>query len=260
MAATKKTKMPQKSALLKASKKIVEQKNSGPKPVFQAYDEIAEDWDCKRQNPSSVMPLFLDNLNRFFKGTFFGARILDAGCGNGRNAAYLIKNLKYASLSCCDLSLGMLMQAKKTVMANNYGHSIELRLGNVSSLPFQTKSFSAVICLAVLHHLNTQNKRLAAFKEIFRVLRVPGIALISVWSSTHTKLAKFKGKKEAMVDWKSDNGKTTSRYYYFFEKAELEKYAKAAGFNVAEIFFEKNGKKQKTQEGSSNICLVLAKR
>jgi ubiquinone/menaquinone biosynthesis C-methylase UbiE len=49
-------------------------------------------------------------------------------------------------------------------------------------LPLLDNSFDAVICAAVVHHFSTQERRVRAFKEISRVLRKKGRALVSGWS------------------------------------------------------------------------------
>ncbi len=226
--------------------------------VEKAFDEIAEDWDSKRQNPSSAMPLFLETLKRFLRGNYYGVRVLDVGCGNARNAAYLIKTLRFANVSCADVSQNMLVQAQKTAIKYNLPHSLQITRSSVSNLAFPTRSFSAVFAMAVLHHLSTVEERQKAFLEMYRVLRVPAIAFVTVWNADQPKLAKYAGKKDALVSWKTPDGKTAQRYYHFFGENELKALAEGAGLRVHELFYEKGGKKS-AKKGAANICLVLLK-
>ncbi len=234
-------------------------KKIAPSSARWAFDEIADDWDSKRQNPSSAMPLFIETLRAFCKNNFFGLRVLDVGCGNARNAAFLVKTLKFPAVSCLDISRQMLLQAQKTAISQNISHSLQLNYGNVTAMPYPAGSFAAVFAMAMLHHLSTTTERERAFHEIFRVLRRPSIAFVTVWNSKQPRLEKYGGKKDALVGWKTPSGKTVERYYHFFDENELKKYAEHAGFKVHEIFFEKNGKKQKERSGAANICLTLLK-
>ena len=49
-------------------------------------------------------------------------------------------------------------------------------------LPFRSKSVDYCLCIAVIHHLSTAERRFSAVKEIARVLRPQGKALIYVWA------------------------------------------------------------------------------
>lgn len=53
---------------------------------------------------------------------------------------------------------------------------------NLLELPLKDESFDAILCAAVVHHFSTPERRLRAFKEIARVLRKGGKALVSGWS------------------------------------------------------------------------------
>lgn len=49
-------------------------------------------------------------------------------------------------------------------------------------LPYRTGLFDAAICIAVVHHLSTEERRLAALRELSRVLRPGGNLLVYVWA------------------------------------------------------------------------------
>lgn len=51
-----------------------------------------------------------------------------------------------------------------------------------SYLYFRSNSFDVCICIAVIHHLSTATRRLAAIKELARIIRPGGRILISVWA------------------------------------------------------------------------------
>ena len=55
-------------------------------------------------------------------------------------------------------------------------------------------ALDGVLCIAVLHHISTLERRLAMLGELARVLRCGGRALVTVWASEQEqpgKLAKW---------------------------------------------------------------------
>ena len=72
-------------------------------------------------------------------------RILDAGCGPGRDAALL--RLAGAQVVGLDLARAMLQEARRL------DDSAQLSQGDLRRLPFATNSFDAVWCFAALGHL-----------------------------------------------------------------------------------------------------------
>ena len=75
-------------------------------------------------------------------------------------------------------------------------------------LPYKSNILDAVLCIAVIHHLSTTERRKQAISEIMRVLRVGGKALIYVWAknqkinSIKSTYLKFKTNKNKIVETK----------------------------------------------------------
>lgn len=58
---------------------------------------------------------------------------------------------------------------------------------DIVSLPWRSNSLDASICIAVLHHLSTEERRLAAIKECVRILKPGGRTFIQVWALEQTE-------------------------------------------------------------------------
>lgn len=91
-------------------------------------------------------------------------RVLEVGCGTGN---YIVA-LKSATGCICaglDPSAGMLSKAKARSV------SINFQLGRAEAIPFQSNVFDLVFSVDVIHHVN---KRLAYFREAYRLLKTGG--------------------------------------------------------------------------------------
>jgi SAM-dependent methyltransferase len=93
-------------------------------------------------------------------------RVLDAGCGRGAIARYLLKASPSAHIAAVDLSEEMLHHLPPEVPG---------RQGSIQNLPFPTASFDAVYCVEALEHAG--NPR-GAVAELCRVVRPGGLVLI----------------------------------------------------------------------------------
>ena len=90
------------------------------------------------------------------------------------------------------------------------------------------------MCIAALHHLASAERRVAAIKEMIRVLRPGGRGLFYVWAfeqPENSNLYKQKAKltfltddrQDVLVPWTlSDQSETVQRFYHLFRKGELE--------------------------------------
>jgi ubiquinone/menaquinone biosynthesis C-methylase UbiE len=190
----------------------------------QVWDEIAESWNERRRLPGPIVLKFVKES----KGNF-----LDLGCGSGRN---LVKN-KNSIFYLVDFSQNMINLAEKK--AKKLKLKFKLIKTDVSDLRcFEDNFFDNALFIATLHCLD-KKKRNKTLKEIYRVLKKKGIALISVWSTNHPAFKRFKNKKEILLAWVTNQGKANEkrnlRYYYFYTKDEFIDDLKKAGFNVLNI-------------------------
>jgi ubiquinone/menaquinone biosynthesis C-methylase UbiE len=164
-------------------------------------------------------------------------KVLDLGCGSGRNFSAFKKSQEiYAT----DFSKKMLEHAKQN--AKNLKLNIELKKCLSNNLPFEDNFFDAVLCSAVLHCVDSEKKRQDTIKEIYRVLKPRGQALISTWGR---KSSRLKNKpQESFIPWTtkiSERGnQIEQRYNYIYDKKELEESVKKAGFKILRSWEERN--------------------
>uniref|UniRef100_A0A2C9LU72 Methyltransferase type 11 domain-containing protein n=1 Tax=Biomphalaria glabrata TaxID=6526 RepID=A0A2C9LU72_BIOGL len=89
----------------------------------------------------------------------------------------------------------------------------ETCVADVTCLPFRSNSFDIVLCIAVIHHMATQARRLKAVTEIIRILRERGKALLYVWAMEqehNKKQSKYiNSKRQEKFSGRKCTGKTT---------------------------------------------------
>lgn len=160
-----------------------------------------------------------------------GARILDAGCGNGPYTAPL--SLRDDTLVVgMDLSPRILTQAANRVAVEGNPRAVRLAAANLEALPFQDSTFDAVISSQVIEHLLDDEKGLA---ELCRVLTSSGFLLIS----TDNKLNWVsRGLALPVTTLKRLLGVSRSRLRFPHKAYAPEEFARmlsTAGFQVQEV-------------------------
>lgn len=108
-------------------------------------------------------------------------RILDAGCGGGRNHYYLAKN--NFNLSAFDIDEERLRMAKEQATLLGYNHTDKFVQGNMVAIPFKDESFDWIINVAVLHFAEEKSHFEQMLNELWRVLAKGGKLLIRVASN-----------------------------------------------------------------------------
>lgn len=180
--------------------------------VKDVYGSIAEHFDITRKYHWKGVKEFLDSKYSLTYG-------IDIGCGNGRNMLYR-DNVRMVGVDNCPELIDI---CKKK--------GLDVKLGDVCSLPYVDNSFDFALSIAVFHHLSTKERRMKALKEMIRVLRPGGRGLLSLWSVEQPINFKRKLKKgDNMVLWKYPdnyyigNGESFERFYYIFDKEMFEAY------------------------------------
>ena len=203
------------------------------KPEIRAtYERIADSFATTRVAAWLEVSAFVESLPH-------GSRVLDVGSGNGRHAKVLAV-LGHDAVAA-DFSRRLLAIGRRVTRPLAHAERIAWIEAEATNLPFQGESFDAGICVAVLHHLPTDQDRLAALAEIRRVLRPRGRVLVSVWArdqprfETVSEAAATEGG-DVDVPWTMPDGQKVSRYYHLFKKGELERLIIECGLHGEKFF------------------------
>ncbi|MEM0372944.1 MAG: class I SAM-dependent methyltransferase [Sulfolobaceae archaeon] len=140
--------------------------------------------------------------------------VVDIGCGAGYNCSKL-----KGYVIGLDIAEKQLIESKKRGCEN-------LVQADMEFLPFRDNSISTILCLATLHHLPDPS---LAISEMYRVLKVGGEIIVTVW------LVQFKFLFRRNVWLISNfNGRKLYRFYRFYFPWELRKIMEKFGFLTIE--------------------------
>lgn len=114
-------------------------------------------------------------LDQILKGRFSPAmKILDAGCGEGRNAVYFINSgFQIFGIDTNETAIQYIRYVAKTLKPYYDAHRFQA--GKLEEIPFHSTAFDAVICSAVLHFAADEENFWQMLDEMLRVLKPGGI-------------------------------------------------------------------------------------
>jgi len=201
------------------------------------WDDIAESFAQTRKKPWRQCLEFINKQNH-------KTVMLDLACGNGR---HLLPASKCShSVIGGDKSRRLLDIAQDTTKEIDTIHLICL---DARCLPLKNESIHAILFVASLHNIAGKNNRLKTLKEIRRVLRPGGTALITVWARWQPRWKKyfikeslkrivyFNSKKEfgdILIPWRRNN-MDKYRFYHLYSKKELADDIKKVGLKIQKI-------------------------
>ena len=101
---------------------------------------------------------------------------IDIGCGGGRYSKYLAsKNIKVLAI---DKNTEMFKYCEK-----EYNKNITYKYGKMSNIEGKNNKFDLAISIGVIHNATSINEYNQSFKEIYRVLKLNGYAIISIFTN-----------------------------------------------------------------------------
>jgi len=200
--------------------------------VHTVYENIASHFSSTRYKPWPIVEEFLLNLPP-------GSIGLDIGCGNG----------KYLSVNRDVFIVGSDRSSNLVKIAAGKNEAV---VADSLALPHQVGRFDFAICIAVVHHLSTTERRREAVGAILECLQKGGKALVYVWALEQKGSRRGweeGGEQDVMVPWVMKNGKkkdedvsesTFLRYYHLYRKGELEEDIEAVGGKIVDKGYEKD--------------------
>jgi SAM-dependent methyltransferase len=139
-------------------------------------------------------------FDQLLRGRFDARRrILDAGCGSGRNLPYFIS--QGFTIAAIDAEPAAVRGVHRRVPG--------AVVGQLDALPWQDRSFDAIICSAVLHFARDADHWDAMVRELWRVLAPGGlffarlassIGIESLLSATRGRMRLPDGSQRFVVD------------------------------------------------------------
>uniref|UniRef100_A0A1A8FR29 tRNA (carboxymethyluridine(34)-5-O)-methyltransferase n=4 Tax=Nothobranchius korthausae TaxID=1143690 RepID=A0A1A8FR29_9TELE len=220
--------------------------------VHRVYDAIASHFSSTRHSPWPHVCHFLNLLAP-------GSVLADVGCGNGK---YLGVNPELVAVGC-DRS-GALVQ----ICADRGFHAF---VSDALSVPLRTASCDACISIAVIHHFSTQERRLAAVRELVRLLKPGGQALVYVWAFEQEY---NKQKSKYLKDHNRDSSPTqnsskktqephgepdTQRHSYNPAEDKLSVHTNRTAFNSRDLLVPWHLKEGNKQDGKDSSCRLSSR-
>jgi len=115
-----------------------------------------------------------------FLRKYSNAQVLDCGCGTGRHAIPLAKQMTEGSLltgidiyDTKSISINALERVQKNARLEGVSDRTRFVFGSVTEIPFDNETFDIVTCMGVIHELGKLKSK--AFQEIYRVLKPSGL-------------------------------------------------------------------------------------
>ena len=121
-----------------------------------------------------------------------GMKVLDAGCGYGRNLVYLLR--EGAEVFALDASAEGVAHVKALAGELAPGLPAEnFQVGAVEAMPFADAFADVVICNSVLHFARDEDHFLAMVEELWRVLRPGGLLFCRLGSRIGMEFPRVRG-------------------------------------------------------------------
>jgi SAM-dependent methyltransferase len=122
-----------------------------------------------------------------------GMKVLDAGCGYGRNLVYLLR--EGAEVFALDADAGGVEHVR--ALARELAPKLpaeNFRVGVIEAMPWPDGLADVVICNSVLHFARDEEQFLAMVTELWRVLRPGGMLFCRLGSRIGMEFERLRGQ------------------------------------------------------------------
>ena len=165
-----------------------------------------------------------DVVKNFSKNFNSESKVLDAGCGNGKNIKYFKNKCNIQGIDNCNNLINLCL---------SYGYNVQY--SDIRNTPFNDNYFDYIISIAVIHHIDSENGRLNAINELLRILKKNGKLLITLWAFETDEYSKKKNfiKGDNIIKFKN-----SIKYYYVYDKNAISEFCKKINHEY-ELFWER---------------------
>ncbi len=199
------------------------------------WNAIAKSFDTTRRKPWEDCIDFINNLPET-------SYVADIGCGNGRHLIPCANHCK--KVLGLDVSKELLRIVQKKLYENKLGN-VDLIHSDAVNIPLKNNIVDAGLYIATLHNISERYRRIKSLKEINRILKPDGTAVISVWSRWQDKFRQLFIKKfttgfgknqfgDINIYWRQ-HGLNIPRFYHLYSKREFQKDLTQAGLEILEL-------------------------
>ncbi len=187
----------------------------------ETYDKIASGYSA-----GHFAHFWIEEFN-FYKSIINGKKVIDLGCGAGRDAAVFVENgFDYTGI---DASAGMLKVARERVPKGKFQQM------DFSKTIFQDKEFDGFWAAASFLHIPKKGLP-QVLQEAKRITKNGGVGFISVKEKN--------GMDEGMIYEDKYGG--ISRYFSFYTQGEFKILLEQNGFSVLKMSTHTENDERKT--------------
>ncbi len=158
--------------------------------VHKVYDAIATQWHHTRGKRGVLWP----SATQFVQNLSEGSMVADVGCGDGKYFPAIWEAGSYVigtDISLPLLQTSVLASAEQETVPESRRVSESRRglqkrpavaVADCMSVPLRTNSCDAAICIAVMHHLSTVDRRIRCLEELSRIVKPNGRIHVQAWA------------------------------------------------------------------------------
>ena len=155
--------------------------------VHAVYDAIATQWHHTRGKRGVLWP----SATQFVQNLPAGSIIADVGCGDGKYFPAIWEAGSYVigtdiSLPLLETSFDESEIVPDSRRVSAHRQALQKRpavaVADCMSVPLRDDSCDAAICIAVMHHLSTTDRRIRCIEELARVVKPNGRIHVQAWA------------------------------------------------------------------------------
>ncbi len=203
--------------------------------ISKIKSEIAEFYESEGtafgHTRHHVWELMMNFMSRLQKNNI----LIDVGAGNARLLDVVPQDVEYIGV---EPSASLRRFAEYRLKKHKNAKMI---VGELPKLALSNNIADAVTCIAVLHHIPSNEERQKSIKELHRILKPGGIMLLSVWNLRAKRFLSWKMIKNAWLRIPGFKGGDAGDFHYIWKAGKIPKNRYVHAFTLSEfvVLFDK---------------------